>query len=244
MSDHGARIPPFGMEAELLAPGLIHEMRHPLSGIKAGMQLIAAALGERVTSLDEWDMVTSQVRRLEDTLQTFQELAEPQTICAVPFAVEPVVRDALALLRFRSRCLGDRFALVVEDGVPLAHGSPQALLHAVTNLVVNAFDAVEAVARPARVEVRVLRASPGEGAQVRVSDEGPGLSPAVARRLFQPRFTTKPRGKGTGLGLSIARRLIEASGGHVSVVAVGDPARRPWASVEFAIELVAAEEIL
>jgi signal transduction histidine kinase len=62
----------------------------------------------------------------------------------------------------------------------------------------------------------------------------------VARRLFEPRFTTKPRG--TGLGLSIARRLMEASGGRVRLVAPGEPARRPWASAEFAIDLAAAGE--
>ena len=196
MNDPETPIPPSDIEADLLVPGLIHEMRHPLTGIKAGLQLIAAALGERVTSLDEWDLVTSQVRRLEDTLQTFQELAEPRAGRAVPFAVEPVLRNALLLLRFRSRRLGDHFALVVEGELPLAHGNPRALLHAVTNLAVNAFDAVEEMARPARVEVRLLRDPSAARAQVRVADEGPGLSPEVARRLFEPRLTTKPRGTG------------------------------------------------
>jgi signal transduction histidine kinase len=240
MSDRKTPTPPSGIEADLLAPGLIHEMRHPLTGIKAGLQLIAAALGERITSLDEWDLVTSQVRRLEDMLQTFQELAEPRAGSAVPFAVEPVLRDALVLLRFRSRRLGDHFGLVVEGEVPLATGSARALLHAVTNLVVNAFDAVEEVARPARVEVRLLRDPSAPRAQVRVADEGPGLSLEVAQRLFEPRFTTKPRG--TGLGLFIARRLMEASGGQVRLVAPGEPARRPWASTEFAIDLAVAGE--
>jgi signal transduction histidine kinase len=242
MSELPTPTPPFGLEADLLAPGLIHEMRHPLSGIKAGLQLIAGALGERVTGLDEWDLVASQVRRLEDTLQTFQELAEPRPGSAIPFAVEPVVRDALSLLRFRSRRLGDRFALVVEGPVPLAHGSPRALLHALTNLAVNALDAVEAAGRPGRVEVRLLRDPAAARPQVRVADEGTGLSPEVARRLFEPRFTTKAPGKGSGLGLSIARRLLAASGGVVRLVAPGEPGRRPWASAEFAIDLAAHRE--
>lgn len=240
MSDLPA--PPPGLEADLLAPGLIHEMRHPLTGLKAGLQLIAKALGERVTTLDEWDLVASQVRRLEDTLQTFQELTDPRPGGLFPFAVEPVVKDALALLRLRTRRLGGRFALVVEGPMPPALGSSRALLHAVTNLVVNALEAVEETGRAGRVEVRLLRDPATRQPQVRVADEGAGLSPEAAARLFEPRFTTKPPGKGNGLGLSIARRLLGASRGELRLVAPGEPGRRPWAAAEFTIDLAAAGE--
>lgn len=234
--------PPLASEADLLVPGLIHEMRHPLTGLKAGLQLIARTLGQRATSLDEWDLVTSQVRRLEEVLQAFQDLVEPERAAAIEFEVEPVVREALALLRFRSRRLGARFSVAVEHGLPAARGSPRALLHAVTNLAVNAFDAVDEAGRPGRVEVRLLRDPLRACPQVRVADEGIGLTPEVALRLFEPRYTTKPPGKGTGLGLPIARRLMEASGGGVRLVEAGDPARRPWAAVELAIDLAPAGE--
>jgi len=228
-------------EAELLVPGLIHEMRHPLAGIKAGLQLIAGALGSRATSLDEWDLVLGQVRRLEETLQSFQRLIEPTGEPTISFPLEPVVKSALDLLRFRTRALGERFALVVEPPVAPARGSPRALLHAVTNLVVNALDAVEEVPAPARVEVRIRPGGPWGGAEVRVADQGPGLTAEVSRRLFEPRFTTKAPGKGTGLGLPIARRLIEAAGGSVRVVLPGEEGRAAWAVTELAIALPPGE---
>ena len=53
-------------QAELFAPGLIHEMRHPLMGIKAGLQLIGRQLGEATTNQPEWTIVLSQLARLEE----------------------------------------------------------------------------------------------------------------------------------------------------------------------------------
>jgi signal transduction histidine kinase len=50
-----------------------------------------------------------------------------------------------------------------------------------------------------------------------VADTGTGISPDVLARLFQPFFTTKPRGQGTGLGLSICRDIVKAHGGDLQV---------------------------
>ena len=229
-------------DAALLVPGLVHEMRHPLTGIKAGLELLARDLGPALTGREEWELVRSQIRRLEETLQGFELLLEPGGDVRVPFDVEPVVRRAVGLLAFRVRRLGGRFAVAVEEGVPMAYGSPRALLHAVTNLVVNAIDAAEDAGACARVEVRLL---PNPDApsrpQVRVADAGSGIAPAHRARLFEPAFTTKGKGKGTGLGLHIARRMMAASLGGVSLLD-RDPARRDWARTEFAIDLAPVPE--
>ncbi|HEY7725037.1 MAG TPA: HAMP domain-containing sensor histidine kinase [Anaeromyxobacteraceae bacterium] len=228
-------------EGELLVPGFIHEVRHPLMGIKAGLQLVARALGEEVTRLEEWGLVASQVSRLEETLRGYQELMQQGDRPAADFAVAPVVRRALDVLGFRLRRLGPRFTLEVEPAAPLARGAPRALVHAVVNVVANALDALEE-AGAARLAVRVL-AAPGDPGrvQVRVSDEGPGIPPDRRDRIFEPRFTTKGR-NGSGLGLYVARRMVTACGGAVLLVGEGDPARLAWARTEFAVELPASRE--
>ena len=111
------------------------------------------------------------------------------------------------------------------------------MLHAVTNVLVNAVDAAEVAGNGARVQLRVL---PGNAAvEVRVSDEGTGIPPRDRARLFQPRFTTKERGKGNGLGLHIARTMMRNHGGGIRLVDEGDPERAPWARTEFSIEIPA-----
>jgi signal transduction histidine kinase len=220
-------------EAELLGPGLIHEMRHPLVGIKAGLELIARRLGRGVTDLEDWRMVSSQVSRLEELFRSYQQLFGPAPGAKIRFAVEDVVQRALDLVSFRVRRLGSRFEWK-GSGPHHALGSPTALLHAVINLIVNAVDAIEDAGASGRVAVRVL-ANPLE---VRVSDEGTGIAAEHLRRLFEPRFTTKPPGRGTGLGLHIARQVMQRSGGDVVLVPAGDAGRLPWAVTEFAVRMV------
>ena len=218
-------------ESSLLGPGLIHEMRHPLMGIKAGLQLLTQELGPDVAKLEDWKMVTAQVARLEELFRTYQELFTPQ-LRLIEFELEPVLQRSIDLLAWRLRRLGTRF--VWQRGVSQqAEGSPQAVLHSTTNLLMNALDAVEDTGVDGRVAVRLLE----NPAEIRISDEGGGIAADVAQHLFQPRFTTKPVGKGTGLGLHIARQAMQRVGGDVLLVDACDPRRLPWARTEFSIVL-------
>lgn len=216
-------------EAELLGPGLIHEMRHPLMGIKAGLELLARKTG--VSHSDEFRLVTQQVARLEEMFRTWQELFTPQRLPPSVFAVEPVVQRSVDLLAYRLRKLGTRF--VFHPGGPTyGHGTAHAVLHAVTNLLVNAADAAE---EAGRIEVRIVGGD--RGPEVRVSDDGPGIAEDDLPRIFSAHFTTKPDGRGSGLGLHVARTVMERSGGGVLLVAAGDPQRLTWARTEFAVRI-------
>src|SRR5205823_12007244 len=173
-------------EAELLGPGLIHEMRHPLVGIKAGLELISRRFGSEVTDRDYWQMVATQVVRLEELFRSYQQLFAPEPAAGSRFAVEGVVQRAVELLAWRVRRLGPRFEWT-REGSHHAFGSPTALLHALINVLVNAVDAVEDAGGARRVAVRVL----GGPLQVRISDDGCGIPPEHAARIFEARFTTK-----------------------------------------------------
>lgn len=215
-------------EAELLGPGLIHEMRHPLMGIKAGLELLArkSAVGQS----DEFRLVAQQVTRLEELFRTWQDLFTPQRLPPAPFALEPVVQRSVDLLAYRLRKLGPRFVFQ-PAGPTYGHGTTNAVLHAVTNLLVNAADAVE---EAGRVQVRIMG---GAGdPEVRVSDDGAGIAAEDLPHLFSPRFTTKGV-RGSGLGLHVARTVMERSGGDVRLVPPGDAQRLAWARTEFAVRI-------
>ena len=216
-------------EADLLVPGLIHEMRHPLMGIKAGLELLARKSG--VGQSDEFRLVAQQVGRLEELFRTWQDFFTPQRLPAAPFALEPVVQRSVDLLAYTLRKLGPRFVFQ-PAGPTYGHGTTHAVLHAVTNLLVNAADAVH---QTGRVQVRILGGD-GAGPEVRVSDDGAGIAPEDVPLLFSPRFTTKGA-RGSGLGLHVARTVMERSGGDVRLVAADDAHRLPWARTEFAVRI-------
>lgn len=225
---------------DALAPGLIHELRHPLQGIKASLHFLEESLSAETTGSEDWLLLKGQVHRLEELLRQYQSFLNPAQARPQPFDAAPVVDTAVKLLRYRLRTLGAGFTLEVPEGPVPTLGTPGVLTHAVTNLVLNALDALDEVGGT-RLAVR-LAAEPGspERVGVRVSDAGKGLAPESAERLFEQGFTTKGPGKGSGLGLKLSRRLLLAQGGTLAVVAPGEPGRLDWAKTEFLLTLPAA----
>lgn len=223
------------MDADLLAPSLLHELKQPLQGADAAAVLLERAipgLGDH----GDWQMLRAQLARLAEIMNGYEDLLRPGAAEAAPFAVGPVVSRAVDLLAHRVRPLSRRFLFEREDGDREGFGAPGALVHAATNVLANALDAIEGARGDARVEVRVLPVSAG-GVEVRVSDEGVGIRPEHRARIFEPRFTTKGERRGSGLGLHVARRLMSRYGGEVFLVGEQDPARLPWAVTEFCIAL-------
>ena len=224
---------PDDVEADLIAPGIVHELRQPLTAAEAAALLLERGLGDEVAHHPDWQLLRAQLARMAEILAGYEELLRNGGPPPSAFRVEAVVSRAVALLAHRIRPLGSRFAY---DGAGHHEGwgAPAALVHAVTNVVSNAIDAVEA-AGGGRVAVRVLGA--GARVLVRVSDEGPGIPAEVRGRIFDPGFTTKAPGRGTGLGLAIARRLLSRASGEVLLVDARDPDRLPWAATELCISL-------
>jgi signal transduction histidine kinase len=218
---------------DLVAPSLLHELRQPLTGAEAVATLLERA-HRGLAGLDDWRLLRAQLARLGEIANEYEALLAPGDAAPAAFAVGPVVARAVDLLAHRVRPLAQRFLFAREDGDREGFGAPAAVVHAATNLLANALDAVEGAAGGARVEVRVISARAG-GVEVRVSDEGVGIRPEHRPRLFEPRFTTKIPGRGNGLGLHVARRLMARYGGEVFLVEARDPARLPWAVTEFCI---------
>jgi CheY-like chemotaxis protein len=86
-----------------------------------------------------------------------------------------------------------------------------------TNLIVNARQAVIAVATPRRIRITTRLDRPARQVEVSVTDTGPGVPEEIRKRIFDPFFTTKPVGEGTGIGLSLCSSIVRAHGGHIHV---------------------------
>jgi signal transduction histidine kinase len=99
------------------------------------------------------------------------------------------------------------------------------------NLVANAVDAVEG---KGAVVVRTVktRDERGDGVEIHVQDDGPGIAPEVREKIFTPYFTTKPNG--TGLGLAIVQRIVIDHGGEIVI------AEAPGRGTDFVVRLRAA----
>jgi signal transduction histidine kinase len=221
--DMAARIAGFvRAEKELLA-NVSHELRTPLSRIRVVLELASDGdparaqryLGEIAQDLAELD------RLVEDVLTTAKlDLAGGRAGGSrVPMRVEEVaVEELLARSRARFEQLHAERSLSVAAPSPLPRlrGDPVMMRRALDNLLDNA---VKHAPAPARVALSAR--ADGDGVEIEVRDDGPGMSAEVAARAFEPFYrgdvSRDRRTGGVGLGLSLVRRIAEAHGGRVEL---------------------------
>jgi CheY-like chemotaxis protein len=135
----------------------------------------------------------------------------------MPVDVNDVVRDAVAITRPRweeKHARGRQpLHLVLELGhAPLISGRPAALSEVITNLILNALDAMP----DGGTLTLTTRTGPGGTAVIAVRDTGVGMPDATRRRIFEPFFSTKGE-SGSGLGLAMAYSIVKRHGGEIEV---------------------------
>lgn len=187
-----------------------HEFKTPLAGIRGAIELLQdhpdMAAADRTRFLANVDAdaqrLTLLTTRLLDLARA--DMTAPGDACADPAAVIARAADAVR---------GPGFAVtIVGDTVP-----PVALPAAtIETTLATLFDnARQAGARAVRIDATTDPAH----LVLTIRDDGPGIAPADAARLFEPFFTTRRGQGGTGLGLPIARSLLEAGGGTIALEA-------------------------
>ncbi|ACV67486.1 two-component system sensor histidine kinase NtrB [Desulfohalobium retbaense] len=183
-----------------LAAGLAHEMKNPLAGIKAGLQL--AEQGdvppEQLHRLH--GVVQRDIGRLDVLLRDFLNYARPNPPQPESVEIEDVVEDVLSVCRYEFP--GVDFAVARGVGRETWWADRHHLHQVLLNLVRNA---AESVASQGHGLVRVEQLADEEGRGLAVVDSGSGILPGQERKIFDPFVTTKEQG--SGLGLSIAQRL-------------------------------------
>jgi len=195
----------------LLAASLAHEINTPLGTILLQTQRVARELrdGEEIRALGVVEHEVHRCRDIVGRLLDFSRLAESRPVVqGLADPVERCVSIAEAGLRLKSISIRKS---VASDTPPVRVDANQ-FEQVLMNLIWNAADAMP---RGGCIDIRLRRAD--GGAELRVRDEGKGISHEHLERIFEPFFTTKPRGKGTGLGLAICRRIVEEHRGTVEI---------------------------
>ena len=197
----------------MLAAGMAHEIRNPLTAIKAWLFIQQKNLRPSTQEYADSDIIAQEISHLERIVKDvllFARPSEPQLTTVS--AVEPLAQV--------QRLLAPQFAnahiqLICENSCDAQiRVDPAQIQQALINLVQNA---AESIGQEGTIYLRAWTGSKrlNEGLTdaviLEVSDTGKGITATVEKRLFDPFFTTKETG--TGLGLSITARIVEKHGG-------------------------------
>jgi len=192
---------------------LAHELRNPLDGV---MRFINLTLSDHhpAERKRRYLLASKQgLERLNGIVEGLAGLGRQALPSQDPVDANEMVRQAVLLQEGKAQERGVKVELDLEEGLPPVVGG-QALFQVFTNLVSNAYDAMEG--RGGRLKITSRRQGWNK-IVVRVSDTGPGIPPEVVERVFLPFFTTKGPGKGMGLGLAVCRELVGRLCGRIEV---------------------------
>ncbi len=193
----------------MLAAGVAHEIRNPLTAIKAWLYMQQKRLKPGTPEYEDANLISGEINRLERIVKDFLQFARPSEPQLVVVPAEQTLREVQKLMEPQLEKSNIKLAL---DGVAPAQIriDPGQIKQVLINLIQNAADSIGkdgSITLRARLDERRLLDRQTEVVILEVSDTGKGIPPDVEKRLFDPFFTTKDAG--TGLGLPIAARIVE-----------------------------------
>ena len=214
-----------------LASGVAHEIRNPLTAIKARLFTLEKKINPESEAILQVNEIGNEINRLERIVKEFLLFARPPKPEAKNFDLAPFLEQVSDFLQ--PELSEKSIRLAIEPSQPLfASGDVEHLKQILINLIQNAADA----SNPndtITLHARNLNSRNANQIAIDVIDQGSGVPEEVAKKLFNPFYTTKP--KGSGLGLSIAKRIAQAHHGDLTFVSA------PGEGTTFTLTLPAAK---
>jgi PAS domain S-box-containing protein len=218
-----------------LTASIAHEINQPLAAIVTQSEAALRFLDRDEPDLGEVQDALSSIRRdgmrASEVIRGLRALARKSGPQLARLDIDDVIGQVLAISR--GELLRHNVVLRTElaSGERPVLGDRVQLQQVLLNLMMNSIEAMSGVTERTReLSVSSTLAEPGSVLVV-VEDSGTGLDPAIAERMFQPFFTTKP--DGLGMGLAICRSIVEAHGGRLWV----SPREPHGADVRFTVPL-------
>jgi|GEM_PF-2170410 len=219
--------------SENASSAFLHDVANPLTGLITVSEWLGE--GARINQFpsneemrEALESICDNARYIAALVEHWRAFSELQTLSCEIISVEKVL--ALALGLTQKLALDRNVGLEIKQPVLSASLTINryALARVLANLIQNAIEAVES--HTGRVELSTEQA--GSNVEIKVRDNGHGVAPDFLAKVFEPRMTTKS--KNTGLGLYISKRIVQASGGDLTI------RNLPQGGAEFTVSLKAS----
>lgn len=220
--DHLAELSHLGRVAIAgeMASGLAHEINQPLAAISNYAQGMRRLLAHDSVEPDKLiavlDKLSEQAGRAGQIIHRLREFIQTGQPTKKLSSVNQLILDSSQLWVSEAKLGGISISYTLDENLPKISVDAIQIQQVLLNLVRNAIEAMgdsKDKGYPEELTV-TTRQNQDQNIEIIISDTGPGMSEEELEQLFQPFFTTKP--KGMGLGVSISKTIIEAHGGTLS----------------------------
>ncbi|MFA7255345.1 MAG: ATP-binding protein [Candidatus Omnitrophota bacterium] len=215
-----------------LAGGVAHEINNPLTAVLTNAQILR--MSAREDDIDSLSLIEEGAKRCQAIVQKLMKYAR-KTVEETPHKdvdLRDVVKGTCALLGFQFQ--QENIEVEMKLGaVPPVQGIAGELDQVLTNLLVNARDAIKSNAS-SKGKITVETRKTDDAIEMIVTDNGIGISKENQKKIFDPFFTTKDVGSGTGLGLAVSFGILKRHNATISVASA--PGKGATFTVRFPAE--------
>ncbi len=208
-----------------MAAAMAHELKNPLAGIEVMAGLLRRKLGDSPDAQSIIADIISEAKMANSTVVEMLDYVRPVRLERGRTSIAQVLHTAVSMAESKARRGDVEVELAVPEDLPAIQGDEHQLCQVFTNLVINAFEAMNGQGR-IRISawagtVEQEHTQRGDGLAsvpmliVEIADDGPGIPDELKDRVFNAFFTTKAQG--SGLGLAIVRKIIDAHDGRIDV---------------------------
>ena len=215
-----------------LLAGVSHELNNPLA-IVVGQATMLEADSTDPKAIDRARRISAAADRCARIVRTFLAMARRKTPERAPLSIGPAIEGTLDLLGYLLRSTGIEVVRRIAPDLPPVMGDVDQLSQVLSNLIVNAQQALGDRPNPRLLRVSAEASADRRTVRIEIADNGSGVPAEIMDRVFEPFFTTKPVGLGTGVGLSVCRGIVEGHEGRISVTTA------PEGGALFAVDLPA-----
>ena len=194
-----------------LVSGVAHEVNNPLTAILGFADLMMENPALPESARKDLRVILQEAQRTKQIVQNLLSFARQMPPQRNAVQLNVILRRTIQLRSYDFNSHGVEVVEHLDEGLPDIIGDAHQLQQVFLNILNNAYDAVHAVGRPARIEITTTKA--GDAVEVSFRDNGHGIT--HPDRIFDPFFTTKEVGKGTGLGLSICYGIVQEHSGEI-----------------------------
>jgi signal transduction histidine kinase len=207
-----------------MAAGIAHELKNPLAGIEVMAGLLRRQVPDSKDAQSLLADILSEAKLANAIVVEMLEFVRPVRLQVEHTQIADVVQQSVTMAESKAHRGDVSIAVDLEPNLPVIEADHHQLSQVFTNLLANAYEALEGKGHisisavtgvidsdPAFIGVH----PPTPTVVVDVVDDGPGLPPDVTDKIFDPFFTTKPQG--SGLGLAIVRKIVDAHDGRIDV---------------------------